>query len=317
VAVNAVPAPHDRMRKIAAAIADTARTSASTIVAYQVSPLGPLDGELVASLHAAGVPFLMGIASSIGALKHLPRRQTSAVRSVAPADAASTRPTGRDFLSMRQALARGGVPVVDATLASSEDEALAAFRRFGRPVALKAEADGLLHKSDLGCVRLNCATETDVADGYRAVIANAHKAGFRDAGVLVQPMVGGVTEAYAGIIDDPLYGPAIVFGLGGIFVEVLKDTTVEMAPLSHEDALAMVHRLKAAPLLLGARGRPRGDIEALAAFLVRLSHFAVANSGTFRALDLNPIMVKAEGEGVVAVDIAVDTGDISPTGRHQ
>ena len=218
---------------------------------------------------------------------------------------------------MRQALVESGVAVVDATLASSEDAAVAAFRRFGRPVALKAEADGLLHKSDLGCVRLNCATEAEVTDGYRAIVANAHKAGFRDAGVLVQPMIAGVAEAYAGIIDDPLYGPAIVFGLGGIFVEILKDTTIEMAPLSHDDALAMIHRLKAAPVLLGARGRTRGDVEALAAFLVRLSHFAVANSGTFRALDLNPIIVKAEGEGVVAVDIAVDTGDIPPTEGHR
>jgi acetyltransferase len=317
-AVNAVPAPHDRMRKIAAAIADTARSSGRTIVAYQVSPLGPVDGELVASLQAAGVPFLMGIASSIGALKHLPRRQAFAARTVAPVDAAAcARPAGWNFLNMRQALVESGIPIIDATLALSDDAAIAAFRQLGRPVALKAEADGLLHKSDLGCVRLGCATETEVTDGYRAIIANAHKAGFRDAGVLIQPMVAGVAEAYAGIIDDPLYGPAIVFGLGGIFIEILKDTAIEMAPLSHDDALAMIHRLKAAPILLGARGRARGDIEALAAFLLRLSHFAVANSGTFRALDLNPIMVKAEGEGVVAVDIAIETRDIPPTEGHR
>jgi acetyltransferase len=317
-AVNAVPAPHDRMRKIAAAIADTARSSGRTIVAYQVSPLGPVDGELVASLQAVNVPFLMGIASSIGALKHLPRRQAFAAPTAAPVDAAvARRPTGWDFLSLRRALVESGIPVVEATLASSEAAAVAAFRQFGGPVALKAEADGMLHKSDLGCVRLNCATEAAVADGYRTVLANAHKAGFRDAGVLIQPMVAGVAEAYAGVIDDPLYGSAIVFGLGGIFVEILKDTTIEMAPLSHDDALAMIHRLKAAPVLLGARGRIRGDIEALATFLVRLSHFAVANSGTFRVLDLNPIIVKAEGEGVTAVDIAVDRGDIPPTRGHQ
>ena len=317
-AVNAVPAPHDRMRKIAAAIADTARSSERTIIAYQVSPLGPVDGELVANLQAAGVPFLMGIASSIGALKHLARRQAFAARTVAPVDmAACARPAGWDFLGMQKALVESGISVVDATLASSEEAAVAAFRRLGRPVALKAEADGLLHKSDLGCVRLNCATEAEVVDGYRAVIANAHRAGFRDAGVLIQPMIAGVVEAYAGIIDDPLYGPAVVLGLGGIFVEILKDTTVEMAPLSHDDALAMIHRLKAAPILLGARGRMRGDVEALAAFLVRLSHFAVANSGTFRALDLNPIIVKAEGEGVVAVDIAVETSDIPPIRGHR
>ena len=119
-------------------------------------------------------------------------------------------------------------------------------------------------------------------------------------------MIAGVAEAYAGIIDDPLFGPAICFGLGGIFVEILEDTEIEMAPLTHDDAIAMIHRTKGVELLEGARGRPRGDIEALADLLVGLGDFAVANSGQFRALDLNPIIVKPSGEGVVAVDIAIE-----------
>ena len=87
-------------------------------------------------------------------------------------------------------------------------------------------------------------------------------------------------------------GSAICFGLGGIFVEIFKDTTTEMAPLSHDDALRAIHRVKALPLLQGARGRPRGDIDALATLLVRLGDFAVAHAGRFRTLDLNPIIVK-------------------------
>ena len=106
-------------------------------------------------------------------------------------------------------------------------------------------------------------------------------------------------------------GPAICFGLGGIFIEVFKDTTTEMAPLSHDDAMRAIHRIKAVSVLQGARGRKPADIEALATLLVRLGDFAVANAGRFRALDLNPIIVKTGGEGVVAVDIAVeyDSGD--------
>jgi hypothetical protein len=119
-------------------------------------------------------------------------------------------------------------------------------------------------------------------------------------------MVTGVAEAYAGIIDDPLFGPAVCFGLGGIFVEIFKDTVTELAPLLRDDALGMINRIKAAPLLQGARGRPRGDVEALAALLVRLGDFAIAHAGHFRSLDLNPIIVKPAGEGVVAVDLAVD-----------
>lgn len=218
-------------------------------------------------------------------------------------------------MNVRQALLDSGIAVTDAALVRTEDEALAAFRRFGAPVAIKAEAPGLLHKSDIGGVALNCRTEAEVAQAFRTVVANAQKAGFSDAAAIVQPIAAGIAEAYAGIIEDPLYGPAIVFGLGGIFIEVLKDTAIEMAPLSQDDALGMIHRIKAAPILLGARGRPRGDIEALATLLVNLSRFAMTHVGQIRALDLNPIIIKAAGEGVVAVDIAVDTGAIAEARR--
>lgn len=307
-AVNAVPAPHDRMRRIASAIADTARTSGSTIVAYQVSPLGPLDAELVASLHAAHVPFLMGSASAMGALKNLVRYGAMVVDACEPVDRKAS-PPDWTFMNARHALLESGVAVVDAVLAASEGEALAAFRRFARPVAVKAEAPGLLHKSDIGGVVLNCSDEALLVAAYRAVMANARKVGIDDPAVVVQPMVSGIAEAYAGVISDPLYGPAIVFGLGGIFVELLQDTVVEMAPLSHDTALRMIHGVRLAPMLLGDRGRPRGDIEALAALLVNLSRFAVAHAGQIRTIDLNPIIVKAAGDGVVAVDVAVESGD--------
>jgi acyl-CoA synthetase (NDP forming) len=308
-AVNAIPAPHDRMRRIASAIADAARNTGAPIVAYQVSPLGPLDAEFVEILHRANVPLLMGAASAMNAIKHLPRYRTMAVQSRAAAEPATAALPGSSFMDLHRTLRDSGVAVVDAILARSESEALDAFRRFKAPVALKAEAPGLLHKSDVGCVRLNCASEADVDAAFQAVTENARRAGFPEAAAIVQPMTSGIAEAYAGIIDDPHYGPAIVFGLGGIFVEVLKDTAIEMAPLSQDDALAMIRRIKAAPLLLGARGRPRGDIEALATLLVNLSHFAVAHSGQIKAVDLNPIIVRPEGEGVVAVDIAAEPAD--------
>ena len=148
--------------------------------------------------------------------------------------------------------------MVDAALAHSEDEAVAVLRRFSTAVAVKAEAPGLLHKSDLGCVRLDCTDEQEVRDAYAAVVRNARNAGF-EGGALIQPMIKGVAEAYAGIIDDPLFGPAICFGLGGVFVEILHDTVTEMAPLTHDGALEMIHRIKGAPLLRRrARPRPRG-----------------------------------------------------------
>ena len=207
---------------------------------------------------------------------------------------------------MRQALTECGIPVVDAALASSAPDAVALWRRFSQPVALKAEAPGLLHKSDLGCVRLNCAAEAEVIAGYKAIVQNARKAGFKTAAVIVQPMVSGIAEVFAGITNNPLYGPVIVFGLGGIFVELLGETVTEMAPLSKADAARMIRGLRVAHILTDARGREPGDIDALTTLLVQLSRFAVSNVGKFRALDLNPIIVRPAGEGVVAVDIAVE-----------
>ncbi len=303
-------APVDRLRRIAGAIATAARTSGRTIVAYQSSPLGPMDEEIVRTLHTANVPLLLGIHNAMGALGKLKQRRDFARRAaiMPSADAARIPPAGaplaQDFLSARQTLAAAGIPVVEAALASSARAAAAIMRRLARPVALKAEAPGLLHKSDLGCVVLNCADEDAVMAGYEAVVANARAAGLVPAGALVQPMVSGVAECFAGIVNDPLYGPAIVFGLGGIFVEVLRETVTELAPLTGEDALRMIARVKGTQILSGVRGRPAGDIAALAECLINLSRFALANAGRFHALDLNPIIVMPKG--VIAVDIAIE-----------
>jgi acetate---CoA ligase (ADP-forming) len=306
---------NESMRRLATGIADAARASGRTFVAFQYSPLGgPLDAELIGTLHGARVPILLGVSNAVRALRYLPMRRDYWARASAmteqramPAMASRLDAPVADFLSVRKALVSSGIPVVEAALARSEEEAVAAQCRFGVPVAVKAEVAGLLHKSDVGCVRLGCADAPEVAEAYRLVIRNARKAGFKTAAqVLVQPMASGVAEAYAGVIDDPLLGPAICFGLGGIFVEVMSDVKTEMAPLTTDDAVAMIRGIRGAKILTGARGRAGGDVDALADVLVRLGQFALANVGRFRALDLNPIIVKARGEGVVAVDVAIE-----------
>ena len=308
---------NESVRRLADGIADAARSSGRTIVAFQYSPLGgPLDSEMIGKLHGAGVPVLLGVSNAMRALRYLPIRREYLARAGAASGASSAAPSIRpdfnagDFLSVRKARMAAGIAVVDAALAGSEEEAAAVHRRFRGPVAIKAEAPGLLHKSDIGCVSLGCDTADKVAAAYRQVIQNARNAGFRTASqVLIQPMMTGGTEVYAGIIDDPLFGPAICFGLGGIFVEVFNDVRTEMAPLSHAQALTMIHGIKGSKILTGVRGRKGCDIEALADLLVGLGRFAFANAGKFRALDLNPIIVGAPGEGAVAVDIAVETGN--------
>jgi succinyl-CoA synthetase beta subunit len=258
------------------------------------------------------VPFLLGTSNAMRALRFLAQRGEYWSRAgregggVDPA-AVAVAPGPWDFLDSRRRLVAAGIPVVDAMLARSEDEAVAIARKLAASVAIKAEAPTLLHKSDVGCVRLGITGDDTVREAFRDVMANCAKAGHADAsGALIQPMVTGVAEAFAGIIDDPLFGPAICFGMGGIFVEILADTTIEMAPLARDTALAMIRRLKAARLLDGARGRAPGDVDALADMLVRLGDFAAAHTGAFRALDLNPIIVGPVGTGVIAVDIAVE-----------
>jgi acyl-CoA synthetase (NDP forming) len=312
--VNARPAGNPHMRRFATTIADVARATGRTMVAYQYSPLGgPLDTEVVRTLHAANVPFLLGTSNAMRALRGLAQRReywahAALDRGGDPAHGAVAPKDGRswDFLGARERLVAGGVPVVAAELARTEDEAATIARRLATPVAVKAEAPGLLHKSDIGCVALGCAGDDAVRQAFRTVTANCAKAGFGSAGALIQPMVSGVAEAFAGIIDDPLFGPAICFGMGGIFVEILHDATIEMAPLSRDVAHDMIRRTRAARLLDGARGRPPGDVEALVHLLVRLGDFAAAHAGAFRALDLNPIIVGPAGAGVVAVDIAIE-----------
>jgi acetyltransferase len=275
---------------------------------------GPLDSNIVDTLHSAGVPLLLGITTGMKVLRHLAERTEyrSRIRharlfdpTIRPKDPVMVTPCS--FLAMSRSLAASGVAVVDTRLVASEAEAIAAFREFGQSVAVKAEVQGLLHKSDIGGVKLNCDTEEAVTDAYRTVLANAKLAGYHNAHqVLVQPMTRGIAEAYAGIVNDPIFGPVITLGLGGIFVEIFKDTTIEMVPLGEADAVEMIHRIKGAPLLTGARGRPIGDVDALATFLVALGEFAMAHFGKIRSLDLNPIAIGRRGEGVVAVDIAVE-----------
>jgi acetate---CoA ligase (ADP-forming) len=303
---------NESMRRLASHIADAARSSGRTFVAFQYTPLGgPLDSELIATLHGANVPILLGTTNAMRALRYLPTRRAYWARGATPAEPSIQAKTkldfaNADFMAIREAMLAHDIPIIDAALARSEAEAVALQRRFDAPVALKAEVSGLLHKSDVGCVRLNCGAG-EVAEAYRTVIGNARKAGFKSATtVQVQPMVSGVAEVYAGAIDDPLFGPAICFGLGGVFVEIFNDVRTEMAPLSHDEALTMIHAVKGAQLLTGARGRQEGDIDALANLLVRLGEFALAHAGHFRAIDLNPVIVEPRGEGVVAVDIAVE-----------
>jgi len=308
------------MRHLARTYADIAKKFGRTLVAYQPTPLGgPLDPQIVGALHGAGVPLLLGTSTAMKALKYLPLREAYEAQSRTDAEAVAVRAAASlplagmsgNFLAQRDALMACGVAVVDSALALTEDEAIAAFRRFGRPVVVKAEAEDLIHKSDIGCVRLGCASDAEVAAAFREVGQNAKAAGFADPSALLQPMTTGVAEFFAGVTNDPAFGPAVTVGTGGIFVEILSDVVTEMAPVSFDEAMRMINHLKGVKLLKGARGREPGDIAALAELVAGLSRFAVAQAGCFSSLDINPIIVGPVGQGACAVDIAIETPAVS------
>ena len=201
-----------------------------------------------------------------------------------------------------------GIPLVETIAAKDAEQAVLAADRLGHPVVIKIDSPDIAHKTDVGGVRVGCndaaAVRGAVGDVLDAV--RRHAPGARLDGVLVQRMVSGGIEMILGVKTDPLFGPAIVCGFGGIFVEQLRDVSLRVPPLGRDDAAAMVAELRGATLLRGARGRPAADVAALADAIVGLAALAEAHRQSLRALDINPLLVLDAGRGVVAVDWLIE-----------
>ena len=208
-------------------------------------------------------------------------------------------------------LREAGLPTVDERLVESGEDAAEAARALGFPVVLKVVAPDIVHKSDVGGVALNVASAADAAEAYAAILARVAQAA-PDAtveGCLVAPMIGDGVETILGVQRDPIFGPVVMFGLGGVFVEVLQDVTFRVAPFGEAEAHRMIGEIKAYRVLEGVRGRPPADIDALARALSRLSLFAAAAGDRLETLDVNPFMVRARGAGAVALDAVMVTRD--------
>lgn len=202
----------------------------------------------------------------------------------------------------KQVLAAYGVPVVEDKVVHSAQEAVAAANNVGYPIAMKVESPDILHKTEAGIIRLNLKTDAEVASAYEAVMANANKVSPtpRINGVLVQPMIPTGAEIMVGATVDPLFGPLIMVGLGGIMVELMKDTVLELAPVNHDEALGMLHRLKGKALLTGFRGSEPVSLDKLADIICRLSELAADQRDVIAELDVNPLICC--GDRIVAVD---------------
>lgn len=204
-------------------------------------------------------------------------------------------------------LASAGVPVAKEGLAGTAEEAVAAAESIGYPVVLKIASADILHKTEIGGVRLDLADASEVRVAFGEIMARARteKPKAQIDGCLVAPMIKGGVETILGVVHDAAFGPVVMFGLGGIFAEVLKDVTFRIAPFGLDEARAMIREVKGFPLLDGARGKPKLDQEALAQALAALSVYAHANADRIRSIDVNPFIVLEKG--AVAVDGLIET----------
>jgi acyl-CoA synthetase (NDP forming) len=268
------------------------------------------DEQGFADLVASGVPFFRSFRNCFAALRAYrdlqERTKTLRHRSVEPAtlsaaglaalDAGGTLPPA----ASRDLLVSAGIPVVTEEVVTSAEAATKLAETVEGTVVMKIASADFPHKSDLGLVRLGI-TAADAAATYDDIIATARAAdaGARIDGVLVQEQVSGGVEMIVGCVRDPVLGPAVMVGTGGVFAEVLRDTAVRPLPLDRQDAAEMVASLRGSALLAGARGRPPGDVDALVDIVVAVARLAEAAGDRLAELDLNPVVVLPDRAVVV------------------
>jgi len=224
----------------------------------------------------------------------------------------NARKEGRKVLTETEAkdmLAKAGINVVETKLAAKKEEAVSISEKMGYPVALKIVSPDVIHKSDSGGVRLNLKSTAEVKTAWDEILQNVKKA-YPDAkihGISVQKMARSGVEIIIGVSTDAQFGPVIMFGLGGILVEILKDVSFRIVPLTRRDAAEMIREIKGYPVLEGYRGQEAVNTGVLEDFILKLSDF-VQQHPEISEIDLNPIF--AYSDGAVAVDARIILGEI-------
>lgn len=220
------------------------------------------------------------------------------------------REDGRSALTeieAKQVFTYYGLNVTRTQLAKSEDEAVALANKTGYPIVMKIVSPDILHKSDAGGVKVNIKTDEAVRETYQTILKNAkaYKADANIHGIAIQEMAPLGTEVILGSINDSAFGPTVMFGLGGIFVEVLKDVTFAVTPVSEEQGLKMQSEIRGAKILTGARGEAPRDQAALADTIAKYSNMILDLASEIKESDANPIMVYENGKGLKVVDARI------------
>jgi len=217
------------------------------------------------------------------------------------------RSQGRKFLmedESKEALEAYGIPTTRELLAVNEDDAVKSAEKIGFPVVLKVYSPEVIHKSDVGGVIIGLETVSEVREAFRKIIENVSlkKPEAKVLGVLVQEMIPKGYEVIVGAIRDAQFGPVVMFGLGGVFTEVLKDVSFKLAPLSKKEALQMIKETKGFKILEGFRGEEPADLEALAGVIIKVGRI-ITDLHEVTEIDINPLIV--HDRGLIAVDARI------------
>lgn len=220
------------------------------------------------------------------------------------------RADGRDSLTeieAKEVFSAYGMPVTSTELAKTEDQAVTLAKKIGFPVVMKIVSPDILHKSDAGGVKVNIKDEASVREAFKTIMKNAkeYKATADIHGIAVQEMAPWGTEVILGSVNDPTFGPTIMFGLGGIFVEVLKDVTFRVAPVADTQARRMLDEIRGAPILAGVRGEEPRDREALSDVICQYSTMIIDLKDEIAESDANPVLVYEHGSGLKVVDARI------------
>jgi acyl-CoA synthetase (NDP forming) len=220
----------------------------------------------------------------------------------------------RGTLSEAGALASlkaAGIPVMPHRLATNASDAMAAAEEFGFPVVAKIVSPDILHKTEIGGVALNLQSKDQVAKAFDDLMSRAKtaKPQAKIEGVLIAPMIKGGVECILGVQRDPVFGPVVMFGLGGVLVEALRDVSFRLAPFDKAEAHRMIDSIKARAVLDGWRGAPAADVDALADALVALSRFAAGAGEKLESIDINPFVAMPKGKGAMALDAVLVVRD--------
>jgi acetate---CoA ligase (ADP-forming) len=301
--------------RFAAAIEKAAGSSTKPITCFSSVVGGPVDPEILLPLRAASVPLMEGAECATSTIERLAEYYEFKKSSSKPSTAPTIEPLEKTVSSgimpaeaAFQLFQQFGIPTAPIVFARSADEAARAAERVGFPVVLKIESPDVTHKSDVGGVALGLANVSDVRAAYERMHSQVAQCAptAKIAGVIVQRMAGAGLEMILGINRDPLFGPVVLCGFGGILVELLKDVVVGIPPLSFEQARDMIARLRGFPILAGLRGKPPADVDSLCQAVVGVSHLARSLGDRLAGLDINPLIVLPKGEGVIAVDAVVE-----------